>query len=227
MYNSEMHHRRSIRLKEYDYASVGAYFVTVCTQNRECLLGNIYNGGMVLNEAGKMVADWWLKLPEKFPVIVLGEFVIMPDHFHGIIILNDIGRRGDTLCSPAFDTGPPAFDAGSPADDQIQNQGECRQNQGEHKVRPYGTLENTLGRIMQELKSFTTNAYIRGVKDNNWSPFPGRLWQRNYYERVIRNESEMASISEYIALNPMRWSEDKENPDVTDRVGALLAAPEC
>jgi len=80
------------------------------------------------------------------------------------------------------------------------------QNQGDHKDRPYGTTDD----IIQAFKSMTTNAYIRGVKQSDWSPFPGRLWQRNYYERIVRNEAELAAIREYIAANPANWAEDEE-----------------
>ena len=206
MFNPEIHHRHSIRLRDFDYSGNGAYFVTLCTQGRECLFGDIADGEMCVNDAGGMVEGVLLKLPERFPGFALDEYVIMPNHFHGIIILNDIGRRGDTLCSPAFDVGSSAFD-------QIQNEGEHQQNQGEHKVRPYGTMENSLGRIMQAFKSMTSVEYVRGVNEHDWPPFPGRLWQRNYYERIVRNDNELAAIREYIAYNPMKWAEDKENPD--------------
>ena len=103
--------------------------------------------------------------------------------------------------------------------------------EGEHKVRPYhdldkrfnesdneyaaprGTKDNTLGRMLQAFKSMTTVEYIRGVKQYGWSSFPGRLWQRNYYERVIRNEDELNRVREYVAENPSNWATDKENPE--------------
>jgi REP element-mobilizing transposase RayT len=240
-FNPDIHHRRSIRLREYDYSSVGAYFVTVCVQERLCLYGDIVDGVMCLNDAGRMVADWWFKLPDKFPGVAVDEYVIMPNHFHGIVILNDFGRRGDTLCSPAFDVcdtlcSPafdvcdtlcsPAFDVDLSAVNQMQNQGEHqRQNRGEHKVSPLrdqkqnrignkvhpnGTLENSLGRIMQAFKSLTSVDYVHGVKENGWPTFPGRLWQRNYYERVIRDDGELNGIREYIQCNPANWADDVE-----------------
>lgn len=86
--------RHSIRLKGYDYASEGAYFVTMVTQGRACLFGEIVDGEMILNEAGQMVLKWWHELPNKFPNVILGAFVIMPNHFHGIIFIND-ERRGE------------------------------------------------------------------------------------------------------------------------------------
>lgn len=119
----------------------------------------------------------------------------MPNHFHGIIILNE--RRGESCIRSDF---------------EHKVQGE---KQGEHKVRPYGTDTDSLGRILQAFKSMTTYAYIRGVKESGWTPFPGRLWQRNYYERIIRDEKELAGIREYIQQNPMKWADDENNPNAT------------
>lgn len=84
-YDPDIHHRRSIRLRGHDYATDGVYFVTICAEGRECLFGNIENGEMALNEAGRMIELWWQKIPEKFGNADLDEYVLMPDHFHGII----------------------------------------------------------------------------------------------------------------------------------------------
>ncbi len=89
-YNPDKHHRRSIRLQGYDYSQPGIYFITLCTQNRERLFGEILNGEMRLNEFGKIAHQCWLEIPNHFPHVQLDEFVIMPDHIHGIIVLNDI-----------------------------------------------------------------------------------------------------------------------------------------
>jgi REP element-mobilizing transposase RayT len=92
LYNPNIHHRRSIRLKGYDYAQSGMYFVTICVQNRECLFGKITNGEMTLNDAGKMVMQCWIDIPQHYQNVVLHEFVIMPNHIHGIIeIANNVG----------------------------------------------------------------------------------------------------------------------------------------
>lgn len=187
IYNPDIHHRRSIRLKGYDYSSGGAYFVTICTHGRECLFGRIVDDKMQLNDAGEMIEEWWAKLPGKFPDVVLDSAIVMPNHFHGIIV-----RVGADPCvCPAF-SDPSAC----PGPDLGQ---------------PHGTAP-TLGDIMAWFKTMTTNAYIKGVKYSDWPPFSGRLWQRNYYERVIRNDNELFSIREYIMLNPSKWAEDEENP---------------
>ena len=145
---------------------------------------------MVLNDAGRVVEFVWGELPVRFDRVELDEFVVMPNHIHCIFVLC---RRGEPCVRPMFD---------QPA------------KQGEHKVRPYGTLPNTVGRIVQAFKSLATHEYINGVKQHGWPPFPGKLWQRNYYEHVIRNENELNRIREYIINNPKKWEFDRDNPDV-------------
>ena len=92
-YNSETHHRRSIRLKGYDYSKEGAYFVTICAQERECLFGEVVNGEMVMNEAGARVQAVWDELPCHYPQVRLDAFAIMPNHVHGIVALTAVGAR--------------------------------------------------------------------------------------------------------------------------------------
>lgn len=226
MFNPDVHHRRSIRLRGYDYSSVGAYFVTICVQGRECLFGDVADGVMCLNDAGRMVEHVWSALPERFPGVALDECVIMPNHFHGIIVINDFARRGDTLCSPAFDLGDtlcsPAFDVGFAVNSKIpqspsmpeptsksgRTQGYAPTDQNQNRVT--GTTENSLGRVIQAFKSSSSVGYIHGVKEQNWQPFPGRLWQRNYYERIIRDDAELNGIREYIHHNPAQWTADDE-----------------
>jgi hypothetical protein len=98
-YNPEIHHRRSVRLKGYDYSQEGAYFVTICAQNRECIFKTVENGEMILNEAGEMIKKWWLELQNKFINFGLNQFIIMPNHFHGIIVIqNKYNPVGADLC---------------------------------------------------------------------------------------------------------------------------------
>jgi REP element-mobilizing transposase RayT len=104
MYDSEIHHRRSIRAKGYDYSQDGAYFATVCAQNRQCLFGSIANAKMELNEAGEIVNNCWYEIPKHYPFVVLDEFVVMPNHFHGIIVIQnrEWKRERANNHSPAF-----------------------------------------------------------------------------------------------------------------------------
>ncbi len=196
MFNPDIHHRQSIRLRGFDYSADGAYFVTLCTQGRECLLGEITNGEMVLNAAGRMVREWWQKLPERFPHVLLDAYAIMPNHFHGIIVIVGAAPCGRPPLAP-FESVYEIADTEQP---------------NSKPGRPHGVAP-TLGRVVGWFKTMTTNAYIQGVNQSNWPPFPGRLWQRDYFERIIRDEKEMSAVSEYIVFNPMRWADDKENPD--------------
>lgn len=198
-YNPDIHHRRSIRLKDYDYSRLGVYFLTLCLRDKKCLLGNIASGEMVLNDAGKSVQSIWNDLSKRFSTITLDKHIMMPNHMHGIIIC-----RGEPCVRPESCLNHEAVNKKDADNDK---------NLGEHKVRPYGTLSNSLGRIVQAFKSVTTHEYIIGVKENGWPPFPGKLWQRNYYEHIVRNEDKLNKIREYIQNNPLRWQFDRENPE--------------
>ncbi len=157
-------------------------------------MGKIVDDTMDLNDAGRMVEKVWTELPQRFPKIALDTFVVMPNHFHGILILDDhpnekTNCRGESCIRPIN-----------------------HDEQGDHKDRPYGTLDGSVGRIVQAFKSLSTNAYIQGVNNDSWPPFPGKLWQRNYHERIIRDEEELLQIRQYIRDNPVKWVIDDENP---------------
>ena len=209
--NPMRHHRRSIRLPAYDYAQAGAYFVTVCTQNRECAFGAVVDGEMVLNELGRMVETVWRELPQHYPGVEVDTLVVMPNHVHGIIIL--VGA--DPCARP--EAGPCAC-PGNPG----RSRGVTGQPQG---VAPTGTM--SLPDVVHRFKSLTTARYRRGLLQDRWLPFAGRLWQRNYHERVIRDDEELDAVRQYIADNQLRWVEDRENPaNVTEpKVGARGRAP--
>ena len=185
-YNPDIHHRKSIRLKGYNYSQAGAYFVTICTRDRECVFGEIVDGRMVLNDAGRMVKLVWNELPQHYSGVDIDGFVAMPNHIHGIIVLT-VGA------------GPRAC----PKDERSHNEG--GQPQG---VAPTISLSD----VVHRFKSLATARYRQGVRENNWRPFPGRLWQRNYYEHIIRTEEELNRFHEYIQNNPMQWEGDEENP---------------
>jgi len=183
-YDTNIHHRRSIRVPGYDYSQEGWYFITICAQNRKNMFGEIVNGQMRLNNAGLMVKTWWEKVTNKFSTVQTDEHIVMPNHFHGII--NIVGAG---LCA-------------RPIAGNINNKSgqSCR-------------IAPTLGEIVNWFKTITTNQYIHGVKQNAWPSFPGRLWQRNYYEHIIRNETELKRFRRYIADNPANWQTDEENPN--------------
>ncbi|MFO7736779.1 MAG: transposase, partial [bacterium] len=153
-----MKNRRSIRLREYDYSQNGLYFVTICVNGREELLGNVENGEMVLNDAGIMVDNFWNKLPKKFDGIYLDEYVVMPNHFHGIIGLFNDNENGNTHrhgrphgVAPTADSNVGATPCGRPDIGVFQ--------------------KNGLSGIISWFKTMTTNQYIKNVHENNWPPF--------------------------------------------------------
>ena len=216
-YNPTVHHRHSIRLQRYDYSQAGAYFITICTQNRECLFGEIADEEMKMNDAGQMVQTVWDEMPNRFDGLELDRFVVMPNHIHGIIVLP---RRGESCIRPcATPDIRPCISPGihfrihsDPTNGRSTDHGGDHRggdHRGEYKIRPYGTMPGTVGRIIQAFKSITTHEYTNGVKQHGWLPFPGKLWQRNYWEHIIRNESELNRIHEYIKNNPAQWESDR------------------
>ena len=230
MYNPHIHYRRSIRLKNYDYSGEGLYFITICAQNNACLFGNIVDDELHLNDAGQMVEKWCFELTNKFPDIDLGEYVVMPNHFHGIIINSGCGNPniannappvGANLCVRPNEH--PANIVGAdlcvcPNGTNAKNIDLCERNKGEHIGSPLRQRNvsiwgehagSPLYRIVQWFKTMTTNEYIRGVKTLSWQPFNKRLWQRNYHEHIIRTPKSHDEIANYILSNPQNWLKDK------------------
>ena len=202
-YNPTIHHRRSIRLKGYDYSQAGLYFITICCQDRVCRLGRIENGVMICNELGEIAYREWMKTAELRPQIELDAFMVMPNHIHGILKINEMDM--DTLHSPnnmgdnmGDNTGDNTGECNSP-----NNTGECNSpnNTGECNS-PLRSPSNTIGAIIRGYKSSVTKQF--GLMG-----FDEKLWQRNYYEHIIRDEQSYQIISEYIINNPKKWADDK------------------
>ncbi len=223
-------HRRSIRLKHYDYSQAGLYFITICTQRRKCLLGNIDHAGIILNDAGRMTQKWYFELEHKFDEIRCMDYMIMPNHIH--FIVQNVGPGQKHRFVPACENIAPNQNVGADlcvclesnvlmgqACENIrpnQNVGAdlcvCPESKmpGEHAGSEEGEHTGSpLQRIVQWFKTMSTNEYIRNVKTNNWSPFDGKLWQRNYYEHIVRSEESLNRIREYIANNPLNWPSDE------------------
>ncbi|MCF7917020.1 MAG: transposase [Candidatus Omnitrophica bacterium] len=176
--------RKSIRLMGYDYAQEGAYYVTICVGKRTCrggsraalikpnhnVFGHIENGKMILNDIGKIIHDSWLWLANQYNYIDLDEFIVMPNHLHGIVFLTGVIGHG--------------------------------QGQGASRGAPT-TLRKPLGQLIGAFKTVSTKQIniIRNIPGN-------RLWQRNFYEHIIRNESDLNRIREYIINNPANWKKD-------------------
>jgi len=197
----QRHHRRSIRLQGYDYSRSGAYYVTLCTQDRACFFGEVVDTDMHLNDAGRLVSDAWRALPDRFPPIVLDAFVIMPNHIHGVVVIAGDNNPVGAGLVPALDVVP-AQNAAPVHDGSIAG--------ATTRVAP------TLGDVIGAYKSMVTVQYTRAVHTRGWPRFRKRLWQRNYYEYVIRNAESLDRIRQYILDNPRCWYEDRYNPNVRE-----------
>jgi REP element-mobilizing transposase RayT len=175
-FDPDRHQRRSIRLRDWDYAANGAYFVTLVTHARAALFGDIVAGAMRLTAIGEIAQTCWQAIPDHFNQVELDEFVVMPNHVHGIVMI-----LGDTSADVgATDSVAPTMRA--------------------------GPARGSLGAIIGQFKSVVTKR-IRQLPEYSATP----IWQRNYHERIIRNDRELNAMRDYIANNPARWAEDVEN----------------
>ena len=194
---SDSQRRRSIRLRGYDYAQAGAYFVTMVVQGRACLFGDMISEEMQLNDAGEMIQRVWQELPGRFPGIALDTFIVMPNHLHGIISIDQpvgaplVGAQEAVPHHVATrEINPRAPTRGAPTNGQkpAQPQGDPRATT---RVAPTGDRRYALGDVVGAFKSLTTVEYVRGVKTLRWPQFHGKLWQRNYFEHVVRNDESL------------------------------------
>lgn len=195
-YNPNIHNRKSIRLKGYDYSQSGLYFVTICVQNRLCLFGEIVNVETMLNDAGRMANQCWLDIPEHFPNVVLHEHIVMPNHVHGIIELVGANNYSpdnyspdnysSILKIPEIDSPESFIDLGNRA----------------KNVSPLRSPSKNIGSIVRGYKIGVTKWFRSNGNMEN-------IWQRNYWEHIIRDEKSYQRIAEYIINNPKNWNTDK------------------
>jgi putative transposase len=198
-YNPQIHHRRSIRLKGYDYSQAGLYFITICCQDRKYRFGKIENGEMILNELGTIAYNEWTKLVERFTNFELDVFQIMPNHMHGIILLNNVAGV-DTLTQLVQPQGlVPTY--------AIAQNGSITDCDDIGTGASPAPANATVGGIIGAYKSLVFNGCLKIYKSKN--DLMGKLWQRNYYEHIIRNAKSYENISNYIINNPAKWAEDK------------------
>ena len=232
-YNPMIHHRRSIRLKGYDYSQAGLYYVTICVKNKDCLFGEIKGKEMILNDAGQMVKKWCGELSNKFSDIMLDTYIIMPNHFHVIIINNGgIGNPvgADLRVCPVNKHGEYNNIYGEyyhKHGEHDNKHGEYYHKHGEHDIewdeyyhKQGEHAGSPLRVVVQWFKTMTTNEYIRGVKTLGWQPFDKKLWQRGYYEHIIRSERSYQRIFDYIKNNPANWGKDKFYPHIRKKLFA-------
>ena len=195
-YNSKVHHRKSIRLKGYDYSQAGLYFITICVQDRKCLFGKIVDGEMILNDAGKIADECWLEIPNHFPNVILHEHIVMPNHVHGIVELkqNDVANVRVKIFQPI----PPQTELPVGAENflPLQPPNEPPRNEFQKMI------PRSIGSVVKGFKIGVTK-WFRNNTDIE------KLWQRNYHEHIIRDEQSYQRISDYIINNPKNWKEDK------------------
>ncbi len=184
-FNPNFHNRQSIRLKSYDYSKVGVYSFTICVENRRCLLGEIQNGEMILSPLGNLIENEWYDLQNRFQNISLDEFVIMPNHIHGIIIIkkaeSNIESKGSTNIQSA------------------ENEESITKEQ----------KTTTLGEVIGSFKSLVYSKHLKASQLINPDIIVGKLWQRNYFERIIWNNEDLDIIRKYIRHNPENWENDE------------------
>jgi len=198
-YNPDLHHRRSIRLPGYDYSGDGAYFVTMCVYQRECLFGDVVDGTVRLNDLGLVVRQCWGAISDHFSQVELDEFVVMPNHVHGIVVLNS-----DRAPVGAQHAAPGLMDTGL-------------RGRAQHATPLRNVVPGSLGAIIRSFKSAVTKR-INEFRGNRGA----QVWQRNYHEHVIRDENDLAAIRQYIVENPMKWIEDENYPARPDGSNIMI-----
>ena len=164
-------HRKSVRLLHYDYSQAGAYFITICVKDREPLFGSVSEDAVNLSQFGHVVEEEWNKTAVIRNNVEIDEYVVMPNHFHGIVVLKDFERSD---------------------------------SRKEHFGAPVAGSLSTIVRLFKQ----ACTVHINKLRDTPHAP----LWQRSYYEHIVRNDKDLQRVREYIVNNPLQWSIDEENP---------------
>jgi len=216
-YDPSLHHRRSIRLRGYDYAGGGAYFVTICAHAKKCLFGGIVEGNMILNEAGRIVQRIWETLPQHFGSLALDTFQIMPNHLHAIFVLPGPGLEAALAVATGVPVIQPSF-INPPYEKKGRRGRACptllgpaaMENEGTASRPPTSPRRTSMGDVVGTFKSISTIALNKFMSRPGAHPL-----HENFYEHIIRNVDDLEIIREYIIHNPQHWAEDPENPNMT------------
>jgi len=179
-----MRERKQVRLRDYDYSQIGYYFITICTKNREEWFGKIESGIMRLNEFGEIARDFWFEIPSHFKEIKTDEFSVMPNHLHGILIIEE-KTLGNGMVGNAYMRSH-------------------QRNAYMHSLQ--GRTKMLLPRVAQQYKAVVTRKINSLQNDFHFR------WQKSFYDHIIRSEESLDNIREYIQNNPLRWDLDSENP---------------
>ncbi len=186
---------KSARLPNWDYGSNGMYFITICTQNREHFFGEIIDGKMQLNEIGKLANQYWNEIPQHFPYVKLGEFVVMPNHMHGILIIDKTDNGDDVSVSVSVSVQTLQCNVSTP---NATPQPHTNKNKKMANISP---KPGTISTIIRSYKSAVTK--------NARKIHAGFAWQPRFHDHIIRNDKSFHNISNYIINNPINWKEDK------------------
>jgi REP element-mobilizing transposase RayT len=206
--------RQSLRLAEFDYAEPGAYFVTICTRDRACLFGEVVDGEMILSPAGRVVEAAWFDLPNHYPTIGLDAFVVMPNHVHGIIVISGGPADSDSTAgsgevasyaTPAPTDADLGYRAARMVGAGFETSAALPRAQSQPALRP-NALRPPLSEVVRGFKTFSARR-INAMRGTS-----GSVWQRNYYEHIIRSDRSLQRIRTYIDGNPGTWEADHENP---------------
>ena len=215
-YDPRQNRRRSLRLQGYDYTRPGAYFVTICTYQRKSFFGEVFDGGMILTQMGRIAQQEWERLPARFPSLELGSFVVMPNHMHAILILIDDPGRGTT--EDGKDTGQEVTRRAPTAErfiDPGRNTAEDGNGPGQD-IPCHAPTEERFGHPVRGSIPTIVRSYKSSVswRINRLREHPNHpVWQRNYYEHVIRDHADWERIDTYIRENPRLWDKDQLNPN--------------
>ena len=216
-YNPEKHHRRTIRLKGYNYSWQGAYFVTICTRDQECIFGDIIDREIRLNGYGEIVYGDLQQISKYIENVELDYFIVMPNHIHAILIISGNACRGG-VSPPMHEMVNPIKNSrmikmgGTTEKNRIGKQGDPQVNKKDritwaNQGGETPPLRRTLGQIVAYYK-YQTTKQINRIRNTPGIP----VWQRNYYDHIIRNDYELNRIRQYILNNPLQWDNDENNP---------------
>lgn len=207
----------STRLQTWDYSKNGAYFITICTQNREHFFGYIQNGMMQLSEIGKLAERYWLEIPGHFPFVELGNFVVMPNHFHGILIINNFPNSVETRFI-ASNNGNENNENNENNETRLiaSNINENNENNENNETRLIASLQENVGGFSGDKNPMLHENISKIIR---W--YKGRCsfecrkinanfaWQSRFHDHIIRNSKSFETIQNYIFENPLNWKNDK------------------
>ncbi len=192
---------KSARLQNWDYGSNGMYFITICTQNRQHYFGGILDGEMRLNEIGELANQYWNEIPQHFPFVKLGEFVVMPNHTHGILIIDKTARNRDNVCVDVVETLQCNVSTTIPNTTPRPTPNTTTNNLKNKQMAKISPKPGAISTIIRSYKSVVTKN-ARNIRADF-------CWQSRFHDHIIRNEKSFHIISRYIINNPQKWGNDK------------------